>query len=511
MGAYVLRRLGQAVLTIFGVMILTFLLFRVVDGDIAAGFVGQKGTEQAKADWRHRHGYDRPDLLNVHDRLRLTDLTEGSDPFYIEDAPGSTFTDSLGLIPSDTANDVFLGQYVLGLSRETPVKKLQPPEKKKQLKKKPAAPKPSSKPTTKATTKGASQPATRPATEAASKVASKPAPSTIPAIQATTTAATRPTTTRATKPASKPERRWEAGIKFSLAGGQALTVDLAGVKTCGDVLDRINEAPANKDPKTGKRMVQAGIEQWRWKDMHKSQFLDHLYNSVMFQARSLETNEKLTKIIAQRAPKSLALTVPAMAIGWVAGMVVACFVAYYRGTLIDKLGVFLSVLGMCIPFLAFMIIGQWLMFQIQPVHAYGVERRANIYVPIAIMVVAGLGASVRFYRTVILDETKRDYVRTARAKGASVPNVLFRHVLKNCMLPVLTNLIMAIPFLIMGSLLVETYFGIPGLGDTMLTAINKRDEPIMSAMVFLTAAIYTLALLITDISYAVFDPRVRLR
>jgi len=449
-GAYILRRLGQSVLTIFGVMILTFLLFRVIAGDIAAGFVGQKGTEQAKADWRHRFGYDRPKLLNVYDRLKLTDLTEGSEPFFIEDASAkSILTDALGLVPSDTAGDVFLGRYVIFLSPETAIEKLLPEKEKKK------------------------------------KVVLRRPPR---------------------DPTVAP-----AGIKLSVAGGQALTVDLAGVKTCGDVLDRINNAEGNKDPKTGKRMVEAGIEPWKWKYIHKSQFLDHLYKSVTFQARSLETNEKLTKIIAQRAPKSLALTVPAMAVGWVAGMVVACFVAYYRGTMIDKLGVFISVLGMCIPFLAFMIIGQWVMFQIDPAHAYGVGHRANIYIPIAIMVVAGLGASVRFYRTVILDETKRDYVRTARAKGASVPNVLFRHVLKNCMLPILTNLIMAIPFLIMGSLVVETYFGIPGLGDTLLTAINKRDEPIMSAMVFLTASIYTLALLITDISYAVFDPRIRLR
>ena len=192
-------------------------------------------------------------------------------------------------------------------------------------------------------------------------------------------------------------------------------------------------------------------------------------------------------------------------------MVIACFVAYYHGTLIDKVGVFLSVLGMCVPFLAYMIIGQYLMFQISPVHAFGAEPRGNIYVPIAVMVLAGIGGSVRFYRTVILDETGRDYVRTARAKGASVPSVLFKHVLRNCMLPILTNLILAIPFLIMGSLLVESYFGIPGMGDLLLTSIQDRDEPIINAMVFLTALIYTVGLLLTDISYAVFDPRVRLR
>ncbi|MDP7288652.1 MAG: ABC transporter permease, partial [Phycisphaerae bacterium] len=145
-----------------------------------------------------------------------------------------------------------------------------------------------------------------------------------------------------------------------------------------------------------------------------------------------------------------------------------------------------------------------------PTRAYGLAYRSNVYLPIAIMVIAGLGGSVRFYRTVILDQVNRDYVRTARAKGASLPAVLFKHVLKNCMLPILTNLILALPFLIMGSLLVETYFGIPGLGDLLLSSINGRDEPVVNAMVFLTAIIYTTGVMLTDISYALFDPRIRL-
>ncbi|MFW6062041.1 MAG: ABC transporter permease, partial [Planctomycetota bacterium] len=173
--------------------------------------------------------------------------------------------------------------------------------------------------------------------------------------------------------------------------------------------------------------------------------------------------------------------------------------------------VFLSVLGMCIPFLAFMIYGQWLVFEVAPEHAFGIHQRANIYIPVLIMVVAGLGTNVRFYRTVILDETNRDYVRTARAKGLPLQSVMFKHILKNAMLPILTQLILSIPFLIMGSLLVESYFGIPGLGDLLITSINERDEAIMSGLVYLTALIYTVALLVTDISYALFDPRIRLR
>jgi len=253
-----------------------------------------------------------------------------------------------------------------------------------------------------------------------------------------------------------------------------------------------------------------GFRPWR-KEFYDAQFFWHLHDSATFRSRSYKTNERLTDIIADRAKYSLAITVPAMALGWLLALVVASVVAYFRGTWIDHVGVFVSVLGMCIPFLAYMIGGQWLMFQIYPPAAWGLHNPFNIYVPVSIAVIAGLGASVRFYRTVILDEANRDYVRTALAKGVPLPGVMFKHVLKNCMLPILTQLVMVIPFLIMGSLLLEQFFGINGLGDLLLTSINDRDVPVVTGLTFLTAVIYTLALLLTDILYAVFDPRVRLR
>jgi len=277
------------------------------------------------------------------------------------------------------------------------------------------------------------------------------------------------------------------------------------VKTAGQLLGRVNAQPGNQN------RLFAEISSWGFGDLFKSQFVDHLVKSATFQTRSLTNNEELTKIIIQRAPASLAIAIPSMALGWVTAMIVACLVAYYRGRLLDRIGVFLSVLGMCVPYLAFMIYGQWLMFKIAPTHAYGIFYRANVYVPIGITVLAGLGGSVRFYRTVIMDEIHRDYVRTARAKGAPLTAVLFKHVLRNCMLPILTNLVLAIPFLMMGNLLAETYFGIPGLGDLLLSSINGRDEPILNGLVFLTAVIYSLGLLVTDLSYAFFDPRIRLQ
>jgi peptide/nickel transport system permease protein len=264
------------------------------------------------------------------------------------------------------------------------------------------------------------------------------------------------------------------------------------------------------NPKLGEEARDA----WRHKhglDLPKyQQFLHHLVDSVTFQGKSYQTEERLTKIIARHAPYSLSLTVPALAIGWVAAMVISCLVAYYHGRWPDHVGVLLSVLGMCIPYLAYMILGQWVMFQIYPPSAWGLRYKANIYVPVAIAVIAGLGGSVRFYRTVILDQISSDYVRTARAKGAPLRDILFKHVIKNCMLPILTNLVMAIPFLILGSLLLESFFGLPGLGDLMISSVTSRDVPIMTGLVFLTSVIYVLGLLATDLLYAVFDPRIRL-
>ncbi len=465
MAAFVLRRVVQSVFTIIGVMLLTFLLFRSMAGDIAAVYKGEKATQQQRAEWRQAYGYNRPKWLNLHRRLLIEDQTSGEGSFSAKDVEGGVAADRLELIAVPEYPRGVVGRYVFRLDRDTPVLDLTAGAG---LVRKPAEAAPAGLATTAPATGGA---ATAPATAGAAS----------------------------------------AEIRFSLIDGRQLTLSLAGAKTAGELIDRINGDPDNRDPQTGGPLVVAGITKWSAGDVLNSQFFSHFVNSVTFSGRSLKDNQKLTSIIAERAPKSLALTVPAMALGWLLGMIVASVVAYYRDSLIDKLGVFLSVLGMCIPILAFMIYGQWLMFKIAPEHAYGLASRGNIYVPVAILVVAGLGGTVRFYRTVILDETNRDYVRTALAKGVPLPTVMFKHILKNCMLPLLTNLILSLPFLIMGSLLLETYFGIPGLGDLLITSITDRNEPILNGMVFLMALIYTVAILLTDLSYALFDPRIRLR
>lgn len=510
---YILRRLGLGVLTILGVLLITFVLFRVVAGDIAAANLGERASETKKAEWRHRHGYDMPAVVNYHQRLLLTDHTMGPGTFSAQDIGGSAAGEALALVVEEQAATI-VAPPAAGPPASAPASSEPSPATE------PSA-EPASAPADATEAEGEPQEVTvktnqmltgryvgflGPGTEIAELTRNLPlvSPPRVKQGHAAGAVQTRPAEAPASIPATaaappKPQ------MVLRLADGAKLAIDVAGIATAGDLIDRINQHPDNHG------RVTAGFTSWHWPDFFNSQFFRHMLVSVTFDARSLKDNQKLTEIIGERAPASLAIQIPALALEFMIGMAIACFVAYYRGSLLDKAGVFLSVLGMCIPFLAFMIYGQWAMFVAAPKYAYGTFYRANVYVPIAIMVVAGLGGMVRFYRTIILDETGRDYVRTAKAKGLSLPAILFKHVLRNCMLPMLTSLILAIPFMIMGNLLVESYFGVPGLGDLMLTSIYNRNEPVLNGLVFLTSLIYTVGILLTDISYAVFDPRIRLK
>ena len=308
------------------------------------------------------------------------------------------------------------------------------------------------------------------------------------------------------------EKRDEPGLAFQFQNGQKMYVSCVGVSNWGQLIDKINNHPANRQKKNPeKKLIVAQISKWQAGNLKYSQLYYHMKNCITFEGKSFQFSKTLQQIISERAKYSLSLTVPSLAVGWFVALGLSCIVAYYRGTWIDHTAIFICVIGMCIPFLAYMIVGQSMMFKIAPEMAYGVHNPANVYIPIGIAMIAGLGRSVRFYRTVILNEVNQDYVRTARAKGVALPGILFKHVLKNCMLPVITSVVMTIPFLIMGNLLLEKFFGIPGLGDLMLGSISSRDVPIITAMTFLTAVVYVVGLLVTDILYAVFDPRIRLR
>ena len=244
-----------------------------------------------------------------------------------------------------------------------------------------------------------------------------------------------------------------------------------------------------------------------------SQFVNHLKNSLTFNfGRSWSDRELIIDKIKRGALPSLSLTVPMFIGELVISISLALIVAFFRGTITDILSVFICVVLMSVPFLSFILFGQYFLafkWGIFPVYFWpDMPVPKYVALPILIGIVAGLGGNLRFYRTVMLDELRNDYVRTAFAKGLSTGAVLFRHVLKNAMIPIITQVILAIPFLFLGSLLLERFFGIPGLGYLMIDAIAARDFQIINAMTFIGAILFVVFNLITDICYSIVDPRV---
>lgn len=245
-----------------------------------------------------------------------------------------------------------------------------------------------------------------------------------------------------------------------------------------------------------------------------SQFVRHFKDALTFNfGRALDREPVIDKIKRGVIP-SLSLTVPIFFGEVIISVTIALFVAFLRGTVWDIVAVVLCIAGMSIPYLSFILFGQYFLaykWGFFPVF-FSPELSIPQYValPVIIGVVTGLGGNVRFYRTVMLDEMRADYVRTAFAKGLDARRVLFRHVLKNAMIPILTTIVLAIPFLFLGSLLLERFFGIPGIGYLMVEAIGARDYFVINAMTYISAILFVIFNLITDICYALVDPRISL-
>jgi peptide/nickel transport system permease protein len=219
--------------------------------------------------------------------------------------------------------------------------------------------------------------------------------------------------------------------------------------------------------------------------------------------------------ISQRMWPSLAIAIPVLIVGLLINISYALLIAFFRATYIDIWSVVLCVILMSISSLFYIIGGQYLvskLLHLVPISGYatGLGAIKFLVLPVIIGVVGGIGSGTRWYRTLFLEEINKDYVRTARAKGLSEGLVLFRHVLKNAMIPILTGVVVVLPLLFMGSLITESFFGIPGLGSYTIDAINQQDFAIVRSMVFLGSVLYILGLLLTDISYTLVDPRVRL-
>jgi peptide/nickel transport system permease protein len=219
--------------------------------------------------------------------------------------------------------------------------------------------------------------------------------------------------------------------------------------------------------------------------------------------------------IRQRMWPSLALAVPIFLVGLAVCITFALLMAFFRASYLDLWGVVACVAMMSISTLFYIIGGQYVaskVWHLVPISGYagGMDAARFLILPVVIGVIGGIGASSRWYRTLFLEEMGKDYVRTARAKGLAESAVLFRHVLKNAMIPILTGVVVVIPTLFLGSLLMESFFGIPGLGSYTIDAIQAQDFSVVRAMVFIGSVFYIAGLILTDISYTVVDPRIRL-
>jgi len=218
--------------------------------------------------------------------------------------------------------------------------------------------------------------------------------------------------------------------------------------------------------------------------------------------------------IRTRMWPSLALAIPVFLVGLAVNITFALLLAFFRATYLDYSGVVLCVAMMSVSTLFYIIGGQYLvskLWHLVPISGYdeGLDAAKFLVLPVVIGIVSSFGAGGRFYRTLFVEEMGKDYVRTARAKGLAETTVLFRHVLKNAMIPILTGVVVVIPTLFLGSLIAESFFGIPGLGSYTIDAIQAQDFAVVRAMVFIGSVLYIIGLVLTDISYTLVDPRVR--
>jgi len=247
----------------------------------------------------------------------------------------------------------------------------------------------------------------------------------------------------------------------------------------------------------------------------KTIFYEKSLRLFLFDFGRADDGRNIASDIRQRMGPSLAIAIPGLMVGLLVNITVAMLIAFFRASYIDTYGVVLAVAMMSISSLFYIIGGQFIFsktLRLVPISGYdtGFDAIKFLILPVAVGLISGMGSGMRWYRTIFLEEIGKDYVRTARAKGLSELAVLFSHVLRNALVPILTGVVVVIPLLFMGSLITESFFSIPGLGSYTIDAINSQDFGIVRAMVFLGSVLYIVGLILTDISYTWVDPRVRL-
>jgi peptide/nickel transport system permease protein len=250
---------------------------------------------------------------------------------------------------------------------------------------------------------------------------------------------------------------------------------------------------------------------------HDSLFVNQLGRLVTFDLGTSDVSGRpLREVFLQGALPSLLLTVPAFFVSLFLGVGLALYLVFIRNAAVDFAATLICVAMMSVPVMVYVIFGQFIVAQVLNYFpAFGFESNGwsapkFLLLPVALMVVSGLGADVRLFRALFLEEMGQDYIRTARAKGVSKAGVLLRHVFKNGLINLITLVVASLPFLIMGSLLLENFFGIPGLGNVLVSAIQAPDFAVVQASVFLGSLLYLGGLLLTDLCYAWADPRIRL-
>lgn len=282
-----------------------------------------------------------------------------------------------------------------------------------------------------------------------------------------------------------------------------------------------------------KHVTQEAIELWKKKEGYDKPLF---YNSeasgfakitkTLFYTKSMELflfnfgasdeGRDISYDISERMFPSLALALPTLLLGLLVNITFALMLSLFRGTVFDTVGVILCVVLMSISGLFYIIFGQFLFGKsllLVPISGYqeGESAFKFLILPIFIGVFSGIGTTTRWYRSIFLEEFSKEYVRTARSKGLSEIIVLYKHILKNALIPILTGVVALLPLLFMGSLIMESFFSIPGLGGYTLAAINSQDFDIVRVMVYLGTILYVIGLILTDISYTLVDPRVKFK
>lgn len=281
-----------------------------------------------------------------------------------------------------------------------------------------------------------------------------------------------------------------------------------------------------------RRVTQAAVEKWKaergydrpliWNNaaagtgkVTDTVFFTTSARLFLFEFGSSDGGRDIGADIGQRMWPSLAIAVPVLLVELLIAITAALVVTLFRGSYLDTWAAIVCVAMMSISSLFYIISGQYLvakLLRLVPISGYddGLAAAKFIVLPVLVGVLASLGAGIRWYRTIFLEEINKDYVRTARAKGLADGRVMLAHVLRNALIPILTGVVVVLPLLFLGSLITESFFAIPGLGSYTIDAIQNQDFAIVRTMVFLGSLLYIAGLLLTDFSYTLADPRVRL-